>query len=435
MAKRLLNIYLGERHTGELMADDEGRLTFRYLEGRRSQPLSLSLPSRDQPYADKECRPFFAGLLPEGTALQQAAAARRLEVYETFRLLEAFGGECAGAVRLLPPGVPPSIRHDYELLTDAALTKAIADLEVSPNFARDDRVRLSLAGAQNKAAVKVTGEGIFKPLGGSPSTHILKIGSERYPDLAKNEGFCLKLAHRMGLAVAECELREAGGRYFLLVERYDRSVRDGVVIERHQEDFCQALGYGPADKYEIDDQTGLKVGPGLDECFALVRKTRHPAADLEGLLRRIVFNYLIGNADAHAKNFSLLYGETANPVLAPAYDLVSTRLYPELTARFAMRHGGVTEPDDMDKAAWGGVARAAGVRLKFFQDLVAEMAGRILDNARALMVSSFNHHPPYAHILNGIGERVQRLSDEFNLGITTDTGPVLLKAPGWSNLS
>lgn len=427
-----LEVYLGERRVGELAADADGRLTFAY-ESAGAPALSLSLPSRAEPYADADCRPFFAGLLPEGDALQRAAESRRLQVYETFKLLEAFGGECAGAVRLLPPGIVPAIPRSYEPLDDESLADLLAEIDRAPYFARDRRVRLSVAGVQGKTAVRVTDTGLAKPLGGSPSTHILKVGNERYPTLPQNEAFCLRLAGALGLATARAELRRAGDRFFLLVERYDRAVAEGAIRERHQEDFCQALGYAPERKYEIDETTGAKTGPGLKECFDLLDRTRTPAVDRGELLRRILFNFLIANADAHAKNLSLIYDDSAGtrPRLAPAYDLVCTRIYPQLTDAFAMAHGGARRPEEMTRAAWDRLAREIGIAPRLLRDTAARLSRDIVPAARRLMDAEFSHHVPFAHILSAIGERVRTLSDSLALKIDVDTPPLVLQAPGW----
>lgn len=433
-----LDVYLGAELAGSLESDAEGRMTFRYVSANPSLALSLSLPPRIAPYEDDTCRPFFVGLLPEGAALQRAADTKRLQVYETFKLLRAFGAECAGAVRLLAPGETPQIQQNYELLAGPRLVEEILAINQAPNFARDGRVRLSVAGVQAKTAVKITAEGIFKPLNGSPSTHILKVGSDQYPDIPKNEGFCLQLAARLGIPTAETELRTIDGITVLLVRRYDRFIADnGVVTERHQEDFCQALGYPPAAKYEVDEDTGDKIGPSLAECATLLRKTRQPATDIETFVRRTLFNYLVGNADAHAKNLSLLYdGHAEVPSLAPMYDVVCTRLYPAVTDHFSMRHGGVIDPARLYRPAWQQLAVDFGVRFSLVERAARELGRMILPEARALMAAApFTGPPPYERILAAIGDRLQRLSDDLALGIRVDTPPFLLRALGWGGMS
>jgi serine/threonine-protein kinase HipA len=429
-----LTVLLGTERVGTLEADPSGIMTFRYVS--ESVPaLSLALPVREASYRDQDCRPFFAGLLPEGAALERAAAARRIQVYETFRLLQAYGAECAGAVRLLLLDADPQVPDRYERLDDAALTRELAELAGNPNFASDRRVRLSVAGVQSKAAVRVYDGTIAKPLEGSPSTHIIKVAIQGFPNLPQNEAFCMRLAAALGLHTARVELRQLGDVHYMLVERYDRRVETGRVLELHQEDMCQALGYPPARKYEIDLETGQKIGPGVADCVPILRRTRVPAIDIERFLTALAFNYLIGNADAHAKNFSLLHDPPGGaPSLAPLYDLVSTWIYPRLETNFAMRLGGVSDPVAMSRTAWDALAREAGVSPRLIRRVVQRLAGRMLQEARALM-DELGHGPPYANILAVIGERLRSLKDAFDLKIIVDTPPAMQRAPGEPSMS
>lgn len=425
-----LSVHLGDVFAGRLDGDDAGRMTFAYASADPALALSMSIPPRYERYPDAECRPFFAGLLPEGAALDAAASARRIPVYDTFGLLAAFGGDCAGAVRLLPPGTPPEINQDYEPRDAEAFARLVAEIGGNPNFASDRRVRLSVAGAQAKTAVRLHDDQVFVPLNGSPSTHIIKVGSSSFPNLPENEAFCMLLARRCGLRAAEIALKALPDRRYCLVSRYDRIVSDTGVGEIHQEDFCQALGYLPARKYEVDDDSGEKVGPDLAECFALLRRTRRPGPDMLQFLGAVVFNYLIGNADAHAKNFSLLYDDGGVPSLAPFYDFVSTRIYPGLTARFAMRHGTVLDPDAMSREAWDALAEQASIRPSLVHNTARRLASIIVEEARGLIDAEFSPGPPAALIVNAIGERVNRLSRDLGLGIEADTPPLVLQPPG-----
>lgn len=428
-----LEIFLGTRKVGELTADDQGRLQFAYA-GPEAPPLSLGLPVRLAPYIDEECRPFFAGLLPEGDALRHAAANKRLQPYETFRLLEAYGGECAGAVRLLPPGAAPTIAADYELMDEADLAQLARRLPTDPNFSSDGRVRLSLAGAQAKTAVAIFGNGIFRPLGGSPSTHIVKIAANRdYADIVRNEAFCMRLADRMGLKVAPVELRSFGDALCLLVTRYDRVV-DGHrhVTEQHQEDMCQALGHPPERKYQFDDQ-GAQIGPALPDCLTLLKRVRAPALAEQEFRRRVLFNFLIGNADAHAKNTSLLYDAPGRaPVLAPAYDLVCTRIYPALTEDFAMAVGAARRADALTLSDLESLAPATAAGRRAFLKEAYDMASTVVPAARVLCGEDpFSEQPPFGHILACIGERAEQLGDIIGRPVTVNTRPFALRGGGW----
>jgi serine/threonine-protein kinase HipA len=200
----------------------------------------------------------------------------------------------------------------------------------------------------------------------------------------------MKLAAAVGLPVAKTEIRRVEDVEYLLVERYDRTQRqnpEGATLERlHQEDFCQALGIVSENKYQKEG------GPSLKQCFALLREVSSaPVLDLARLLDAVVFNFLVGNNDAHGKNFSLLYrgagtasgrAGMANPEirLAPLYDVVSTRYYPELTREMAMKIGGEYSSDKVSKANFEQLAEDAGLAKPLVRRRVPELAGSIVSN-------------------------------------------------------
>ena len=345
---RTLDVYLHKDLVGYLMQDDDGEMSFRYagswLEGTAAVPLSHSLPLREAKFRRKDCRGFFAGILPEEGQRERVARNLGISVRNDYAMLERIGGECAGAVTFLPHGVPMPDRHyGYRELVQDELASILKDLPRRPLLAGEEGVRLSLAGAQDKLAVRLEGGVICLPLGGAPSTHILKPDVERFPGVVFNEAFCMQLASAAGLPTAAVEIRAVSGIHYLLVKRYDRyhrSVPDAPPdVERlHQEDFCQALGIVSEHKYQKEG------GPSLKQCFALLRDvSTAPVIDLARLLDNVVFNYVIGNNDAHGKNFSLLYGPgTGGDIeirLSPLYDVVSTAYYPELSREMAMRIG------------------------------------------------------------------------------------------------
>lgn len=202
-------------------------------------------------------------------------------------------------------------------------------------------IRISLAGVQDKLAVVVNPSGrIGLPRGTTPSTHILKPAStERrgrrgdrlaYPALVANEAMCLTLARHAGIEVPELQVLNVDDEPALLIARYDRRGLDGRLVRLHQEDFCQALGIPSRQKYEADG------GPGLGQALDLIRRySSQVVEDTDAFVDRVAFNYLIGNCDAHAKNFSLLYARDGTR-LSPAYDLLSTEVYDHLSRKMAM---------------------------------------------------------------------------------------------------
>ena len=187
----------------------------------------------------------------------------------------------------------------------------------------------------------------------------------------------MRLAARIGLRAAPVALREVQSRKFLLVGRYDRATGgEGVVHRIHQEDFSQALGIWPERKYAAEG------GPTLRDCFGLLRRTAaRPAVEVLKLLDAAIFNLIAGNADAHGKNFSLLYAE-GGPCLAPLYDLLSMIAWPELSPRLAMKIGKRALLDEMDARGWELFAAEAGLGLPLVRRRVAEIAAAVGSEAR-----------------------------------------------------
>ena len=345
---RTLDVYLHAELIGRLTQDDDGDVSYQYAESWLQRagavPLSLSLPLRKKRFRRKECRGFFAGILPEESKREMIARNLGISARNDYAMLERIGGECAGAVTFVPHGETTPDRHyGYRALSDDELSAILKELPRRPLLAGEENIRLSLAGAQDKLAVRFQDGVISLPLGGAPSTHVLKPNVERFEGVVFNEGFCMRLAAAAGFPAAAIQTREVGGLTYLLVERYDRHYRsapDGApTIERlHQEDFCQALGIVSEKKYQKEG------GPSLKQCFALLRNVSSvPAIDLARLLDDVVFNYVVGNNDAHGKNFSLVYRPSGASELeirlSPLYDVVSTVYYPELSRDMAMRIG------------------------------------------------------------------------------------------------
>ena len=312
-----------------------------------------------EPFDDHVTRPFFAGLLPEGKMRQLIAQQLHVSGQNEFALLDHLGGECAGAVTFLEQGkalAQPEQDDDVQWLTDEELVAVLDELPHRPMLAGKDGLRLSLAGAQDKLPVVFDGTRIGLPLNGTPSSHILKPAIQGVEASVINEGFCMALAQAMQLKPASALIRKVGDREFLLVERYDRMIDfDGHRQRLHQEDFCQALGVVPEMKYQNEG------GPNLAQCFGLVRRVTRPSAPhVLRLLDYVIFNALIGNHDAHGKNFSLLYAAKV-PVLSPFYDTLSIAVYPKLSLKMAMKIGTKYKFTEVYARHWMQFAKEAGL--------------------------------------------------------------------------
>lgn len=404
-----LKVWLFSESVGTLTLV-KGRLNFCYspdwLSRSDAVALSASLPLQAESFDDRKTRPFFAGLLPEGRMRDLIARQFRVSGQNDFALLDHIGGECAGAVTFLKPGqVLPALHHDDDVqwLNDEEVVALLDELPYRPMMAGKDGVRLSLAGAQDKLPVIFDGTRIGLPRNGTPSSHILKPAIHAVEDSVANEGFCMALAEAMHLKPAKSKVVLCRDRSFLLVERYDRLTdAQGHRQRLHQEDFCQALGVVPELKYQNEG------GPDLTQCFDLVRLVARPSApQILRLLDYVVFNALIGNHDAHAKNFSLLYSGNTS-VLAPLYDTLSTEVYPALTSKMAMKIGSKYKFSEIQARHWGRFAESVVLNEARTKMRILELARSLPTAARKLQSdhgSGFAKNAVVGRIVTSIEQR------------------------------
>ncbi|SPD71810.1 putative kinase Y4mE [uncultured Desulfobacterium sp.] len=393
-----LDVYYRDKLIGKLWLDESHRFNFQYdtewVKIENAVPLSYSLPIREAPYKDDVAKPFFSNLLPEGGVRRMIARRLRISEQNDFAMLREIGGECAGAVSVLPLGFAPAGAPGYRRISIDELHKLMADLPKRPFLAGEKGIRLSLAGAQNKLPVYMEGLDIYIPTGNASTTHILKPAIPEFNGTVENEAFCMKLAELMDLSVPQTTIYGERDRLYL-VKRYDRvQDQDGRVFRLHQEDFCQALGLLPVQKYESEG------GPSLAQCFNLIKEVSiRPAADQKSLIRWIAYNILIGNADCHAKNLSILY-TTSGPSLAPFYDLISTRVYPEISGRLAMKIGGENRLNWIQRRHWERLGAEINIKPRLITRLTEEMSTRITEHAGTLMKIFSDTYGPSSIIEN-----------------------------------
>lgn len=375
---RELSVYLDQVLVGQLSQHKKGRLSFRYnadyLASKAAQAISCSLPLTDEIYEDDVCHAFFSGVLPEGESRQLIAKQLGFSEGNDFAFLEAIGGECAGAISFCPAGKVLSKKLDYLPLNDQQLVSIFEELPRNPLLAGQQDLRLSLAGAQSKVALKISCKEKLLPLQGSPSTHILKPAIKGFLGIVENEAYCMQLAKKIGLNVASAEACYVDDSAYLKVKRYDRKVNGDDIVRLHQEDFCQALAIPPELKYQCEG------GPAYEDCFNVVRNfVSVPAKAQLQLLELIIFNFVIGNHDAHGKNFSLLY-QNGKCLLAPGYDLLSTSIYPKLTEKQAMAVAGTYKPRYISRTRFLKLALQAGMSEILLEKKMQKLCQRIQKN-------------------------------------------------------
>ena len=410
-----LDVYLHGNRAGTLERRSQAKLRFAYaedwLEAERAT-ISLSLPLRKSAYEHDRCAPFFEGLLPEGDFLKAISRTLHVSARNSFQLLAEIGGECAGAISVGPPGgpVPRRAEHPPRWLGDQELARLLSDLPDRPLLAtidEEDGFRISLAGAQDKVGVIFDGERIGLTRGNPPSTEIVKAPIPGVVDAVANEAFCMTLAVHADLDAARVEPRLADGREYLLVHRYDReesAVPDGRL---HQEDFCQALGLVPAVKYENEG------GPTIADCARLIhRHSAAPARDVIAFLDALLFNFLIGNHDAHSKNYSLLLDGPGAIRLAPLYDLLSIAVIEGASRSLAMRYGGEKRPRYLRRRHLRRLGEQLAVRPDLVERRALAMCERVLaaaDDARRSLPVAFQDRLVIDRIAKVIAERTARL--------------------------
>ena len=340
-----LKVFFGKEFAGVLASTADQGVVFSYDDSYRTNKsnsaLSISMPLSKKEYSQKECLPFFSGLLPEGDVKRRVSDFLHVSESSTLKLLQELGGECAGMISILPENKNCSVQksyafnnENYELLDDETLYGFIKNINVRPLLKAKKELRLSLAGAQEKLPLVYFDKKFYLPKSDAPSTHIVKpSGDGELSTLSINEFVCMKLAQSCGLNVPNVELKTINNTTFLLEERYDRIVNKKSIKRLHQEDFCQALGIMSDRKYQNDN------GPDITKIYSLIQKEcTIPLLDTKEFLKYVIFNFIIGNCDAHGKNYSLLY-ENGTSKLSPIYDAICTLVYPSLTKKMSMKIG------------------------------------------------------------------------------------------------
>ena len=386
-------VYRLERSSADLVGSlDERGTSFsydaEYLGAPGVTPLSLSLPLRPEGFDGEEIRPYFEGLLAEGSARTALASELGIAEEDWVGILAACGRECVGDVLVVDRRLPESPLDvgGYEPLDDDALRRMFLN---EPSVACENvATRLSLAGTQSKTALAFDDElsergRWLRPVGLSASTHVLKTSHLR--DLPEVEYLCMSAARTCGMNVADVRLLDLGNPV-LAVERFDREVShvDGrlVVSRCHQEDMAQALGVNGGSKYAELDGGSIHVMAEL-----LKRHGARPASDVAGLAQTACLNYLVGNCDAHLKNFSIPHEGRdrdggALVSLAPAYDVVSTTYFPNHPRRLAMRLGDARTIDEVTPDSLHALAADLGIRDSALRRLARPLVEGMVDGVR-----------------------------------------------------
>ena len=358
-----------------------------YLTAEGAAPISLSLPLQEAAFSPAQTKNYFDSLLPEGYTRRTVAQWIHADEDDYLTLLHALGCECLGALQITAEGEIHGASYEPLALDQV---KALAAEGASKSAELVITSHLSLAGATGKVGLYYDGKTWFLPRSTAPSTHIVKQSHVRLKHIVQNEQLALMTARNCGLQVADSFIINTGNdadeEILFAAGRYDRSfsnsgkIIDGLTapLRLHQEDFAQALGIPASQKYERAGENHLA------RMFDLLRRhSADPIRDMTRLWDQIVFNWLIGNTDAHVKNFSLLYSPDLRTLrLAPAYDLLAAAIYPT-TRELSFRIGGTATVNTVTEASFEVAAREAGLGVRMAMQRYHRMVDAFVPALRA----------------------------------------------------
>jgi serine/threonine-protein kinase HipA len=327
-----LHIYLNGRLVGRLNRQPSGAVDFSYdpewLAWQYAMPVSRSLPLREDRYIGDPVLAVFDNLLPDNDVIRRRLAESvGASGTDAYNLLSKVGRDCVGALQFLPEGETPG---DIDEILSKPLSKKgvatiIRNLKQAPlGLDADEDFRISLAGAQEKTALLYHQGKWRKPVGTTPTTHILKPTIGKLPNgldmtySVENEFLCMTLAHELGLKTANVKIQDFEDQHVLVIERFDRRwTKDARLLRLPQEDFCQALSVPPTLKYESER------GPGMLDILNLLKESDTPGEDQHFFLKAQIVFWMMGATDGHAKNFSVFLSPGGRFHMTPLYDILS----------------------------------------------------------------------------------------------------------------
>lgn len=391
------NVYFDDFLAGELSQDRYGTICFQYhreyvANGHR--PISISMPVCNEIYYGNEAHAYFTGLLPEEDVLTATANIIGTSRLNYFKLLTELGKEPIGSIKIGDNILtePPS----YEEISIEELNNIILRNEpLLGTLYKEKELRLSLAGAQSKTGLFYSDRQYYVPKNGSPSNIIVKHTNNNFPDLVYNEYACMKIANAIGINTPNIRLESTSTQPLYIIERYDRNLRDKFVQRIHQEDFCQSLGIMSQNKYEADG------GPSFAACIGLLRKSATvPVVEINRFISLFLFNLIVGNKDAHGKNYSIIFDKSKKE-LSPAYDILSTTYYPMLSEKMSMSINGKFELDEINEGDLYQMSQAANIGGKLIikeyhriKDLLLPTAKKVLNASvfpESFRIDFYNH--------------------------------------------
>lgn len=438
-----LNVYCGEWQMATVTYDPiEDRFGLDYhpkwLSDSKSFPMSpaLALTTPGQAYPPGAVRRFVENLLPEGRALDIASSTYQISKNNVFALIRALGRETAGALSFRPAEDERNATRDGPApreVTREELRARIAERRQVPFEVWDNKVRLSIPGFQDKLPLYLDAQGrmflVEPPLA---STHIVKPEplDERMQRLVVNEHYCMTLAARMHLPVAPVQIFRLP-EPLLVITRFDRSIQEGSVLRHHIVDACQALDLSVSAKYErnfgtSEDVRHIRDGVSFERLFAACDSAANKALVKQSLLRWALYQFVIGNSDAHGKNVSF-FMRPEGLEAAPWYDLVSTVQYEHLVHDLAMAFGDEFSLREVSAFALADFAKRCNISRQLLAREMRRMAKGVTALARSQAADPVyleSERPDVQRIAAFCMEQARHLERLAPLALSVDDEPL-----------
>lgn len=364
---------MGGRHVG-VFEGDWRRASFRYDTDAPERPISLSLP-RDGGWSENAPLVFLNNLLPESGEqrylMMRRMGAKSQQPFDLLDRIDNIGDLVFSSKDEYPTAeTMPAAQAEKD---GSDIAARIVEIKANPAkwWTDDPHARFSLGGMQGKFTLSRVGGKWFWPNAATPSTHILKPEGVGTPGAEANESGMLRLAAACGVETTDSGIAVFDGHHSFMTARFDRETVDGKPVRIHAEDVCSALGVPAGSKYDVRAADVLSLLHRIDPDDGLAY----------AWIGQLAFSTYSGNADAHARNYTLLAATGDGYCLSPLYDAVCTACWPALSTRLAMPVGGEDRASRVGDAEWAALARSNRLDEGRVVDMARNMASEIARNA------------------------------------------------------
>ncbi|MHB8423144.1 MAG: HipA domain-containing protein [Leptospirales bacterium] len=432
-----LFVWRGAMLVGYLVEANDGSVGFRYdqswLNRHTAESLCQDMPLEDKIFPENVCKPFFSNLLPEGHS--RLILEKAFHISSTFGFLKMFGEDLAGGYsitsthELKPGSYVPITKERLKKLLVGKNSGAVTFIRNYPAY------RLSLAGGQEKIALRINASGeFFVPVEGAASTHIIKPDLYGDPNIERtslNEAFVMTTLKNMNLDVAEVSFSNELSS--IIVKRFDRKESGGFIGRLPTLDLCQVLGLPPENKYEPELTAG--AGPKIRDIGNVLRlHSRVPAKNIRIVAEGMIAAALVGDMDHHAKNISF-YFNGGRLEATPLYDISNTLAYRNLKKELAFSLGGTRNPESLDKDSWTKFGKDIGLGREQVLQIVRGLISKVepamektINDPQFSDLSTGQKTFIYRRIVDNIQERTRRWQrvcglDSYDKNRTENHGP------------